>query len=473
MFLVLLAAMLASQLQDRAPDGAAAAGSHYQQGLAAERRNDLNAARAEYENAVRLESVDWPWPTIGSASCSAGSARTADALAAFERAVRLAPDLFDAQYHLGATRWWTKDLDGALTALEAAVRLRADPRRGPLLSRADAQAERTARRRDRAASRGGARRTRAGSVQLAARRRAAGGRRLDGAVESLKTAVRLDPASVDAQNSLGLALMQNGAAEEAIADVPRRSSRSHPSHVTARVNLGTALMQRGDLAAAVDGAQKASQLQPESAEARYNLGLALKQQDEFAAAEIELRRATELDPNLPEAFYTLGVVLWQTGRADDAVSAFRTAIARRREYADAHFMLGTILRQQGATSDALAEFRATIAYLPTSAEAHLSLGQLLTQMGQTDAATAALAEAERLNARKADAQASTFAVAVGLERIKANDLTGAIERFREAIRLAPENPRAHYQLGLALQRTGRESRSARAFRRGASGSLRI
>ena len=133
---------------------------------------------------------------------------------------------------------------------------------------------------------------------------------------------------------------------------------------------------------------------------------------------------------------------------------FRTAIVRRQEYADAHYMLGTILRQQGATSDALAEFRTTIASRPDYAEAHHSLGLLLTQLGQTDAATAALAEAERLNKRKADSQAATFAIAVGLERVKANDVAGAIERFREAVRLAPDNARAHYQLGLVLQRTG-------------------
>ena len=69
------------------------------------------------------------------------------------------------------------------------------------------------------------------------------------------------------------------------------------------------------------------------------------------------------------------------------------------------------------------------------------------------AARAALEEAERLNRRKADAQASTFAVSVGMEKLKAGNRGGAIEQFREAIRLAADNPQAHYQLALALGQT--------------------
>jgi Flp pilus assembly protein TadD len=79
---------------------------------------------------------------------------------------------------------------------------------------------------------------------------------------------------------------------------------------------------------------------------------------------------------------------------------------------------------------------------------------LLKQTADAKGAAAAFAEAERLNQRKADAQASTFAVGVGREKLKAGDVAGAIERFREAIRMAPDNPQAHFQLALALERSG-------------------
>jgi len=38
--------------------------------------------------------------------------------------------------------------------------------------------------------------------------------------------------------------------------------------------------------------------------------------------------------------------------------------------------------------------------------------------------------------------------------LKANDAAAAVLSLREAVRLAPKNPQAHYQLALALERTG-------------------
>jgi len=54
-------------------------------------------------------------------------------------------------------------------------------------------------------------------------------------------------------------------------------------------------------------------------------------------------------------------------------------------------------------------------------------------------------------------------VGVGLERAKAGDVAGAIRQFRDAVRLAPDNPRAHYQLALALRRSGAAGEAQRHF----------
>jgi tetratricopeptide (TPR) repeat protein len=167
----------------------------------------------------------------------------------------------------------------------------------------------------------------------------------------------------------------------------------------------------------------------------------LKQQDDFAGAETELRKAARLDPTLPEAPFTLGVVLWQTGRTDEALEQFRETLARKADYADAFYMIGTIYKQQGALAEAMVQFKEAIKHRPLSAEAHLSLGQAFSQLGDKEAGASELAEADRLNRRTADAQASTFAVSVGVRKVKTGDYRGGIEQFREAIRLAEDHRR--------------------------------
>jgi tetratricopeptide (TPR) repeat protein len=174
-----------------------------------------------------------------------------------------------------------------------------------------------------------------------------------------------------------------------------------------------------------------------------------------------LRKATTLNSALPDPPFTLGVLLWQTGRSDEALKSFREALQRKSDYGDAYFMIGTVLKQQNATGEAIAQFKRAVEYRPLSAEAHRSLGQALLQQGDRAAGEASLAEAERLTRKAADAQASTFAVSVGERKIREGDYRGAIDRFREGVRLADDNPQAHFQLALALRKIGSTAEARR------------
>ena len=112
--------------------------------------------------------------------------------------------------------------------------------------------------------------------------------------------------------------------------------------------------------------------------------------------------------------------------------------------------------------DAIAGFREAIRYQPASAEAHLSLGQALQQKRDPGAA-AELAEADRLNKKKADAQAAAFALAAGRSQMGKGELAAAVASFREAVRLAPDNADAHFQLALALRKKGARAEARRHF----------
>ena len=214
------------------------------------------------------------------------------------------------------------------------------------------------------------------------------------------------------------------------------------------------LLQSGDLDGAIEVYRELTRREPANAEAFYDLGLALKQKDRFEEAEPALRSAQRLDPSMPEAPYTLGVVLWQTGRRRRG----RAALSRRHR-APARLRRRALHARDRPAAARRRRRRARGVprddpHQPALAEAYTSIGQLLTAAHDSTGAAEAFANAARLNKVKADSQAAVFAVNAGRERLRQNDLAGAIERFREAVWLDPNNAQAHYQLGLALRRKG-------------------
>jgi Flp pilus assembly protein TadD len=126
-------------------------------------------------------------------------------------------------------------------------------------------------------------------------------------------------------------------------------------------------------------------------------------------------------------------------------------------------MLATVLRQEGRTDDALSELRTAIALRADLIEAHQSLAQLLAQRGDKEGAGRAQGEADRLTRKKADAQASAFALSVGRQKLKTGDRPGAIAQFREALRLAGDNADAHYALAQALSQAGAVAEARKHF----------
>ena len=98
------------------------------------------------------------------------------------------------------------------------------------------------------------------------------------------------------------------------------------------------------------------------------------------------------------------------------------------------YMIGTVLKQQGALDEAIAQFRKrdqVPAAVRRGASQPRPGAEPAGRHGQ--AAAAELAEADRLNRRTADAQASTFAVSVGVQKAEG----GRLPRRHRAV------PRGH------------------------------
>lgn len=118
---------------------------------------------------------------------------------------------------------------------------------------------------------------------------------------------------------------------------------------------------------------------------------------------------------------------------EHARATLSAVLAREPESAPAHDLLGQMLERAGDLPAAEAAYAAAIRYAPGMATAHDHRGFVLGRLGRTAAALDEFATATTLDPALFD---------------------GAIAQFREAIRLSADNPQAHYQLALALQRRG-------------------
>lgn len=100
--------------------------------------------------------------------------------------------------------------------------------------------------------------------------------------------------------------------------------------------------QQGDLAGALEGADRYLARDPGDAQARFLKALVLADQGKPAAAIEVLTALTEDYPELPEPFNNLAVLYAAQGRYESALIALQSALRAHPGYATAHENLGDV-----------------------------------------------------------------------------------------------------------------------------------
>jgi Flp pilus assembly protein TadD len=238
-------------------------------------------------------------------------------------------------------------------------------------------------------------------------------------------ALRVAEANPVAHNTLGVALLQQGHADQASRHF-REALRLDPGSVKATFNLGLALAQQGDSDAAAAQYRETIRLDPAFAPAHYNLGVTLAQQGSIAAAMAAFEEALRLEPAMAPAHYNLAVALVEIGKADEAMAHFAEAMRLNPDFERMRLPAGIMLAAHGRPADAVTHLRA---------------------------------------APRVDAEAEGL-IEYHLGRVYAalGRWTEATEAFRRATTLRPNA--AHYRAGLAwaLHNQGQEPAAADAYR---------
>ncbi|MFQ5744176.1 MAG: tetratricopeptide repeat protein, partial [Acidobacteriota bacterium] len=198
----------------------------------------------------------------------------------------------------------------------------------------------------------------------------------------------------------------------------------------------------------------------QGAEQHLRRGLQLLQSGATAAAIAELQTAVQLRPESPEARYHLGRALFAAGRAEESVTHLQAALERVQDAGPVQFLLGQVWLQLGdfaAARDALeAAERSRPGYPPI----HFYRAELCYRMGDVQAALERLAslsnEALRWSVPRARA---------GVIALEAGQAAEAVNWFREALKLAPDDATLWTRLGSALVAAQQAREAVDAYRR--------
>ena len=162
-----------------------------------------------------------------------------------------------------------------------------------------------------------------------------------------------------------------------------------PANAAAHNGLGIALLDKGQVEGAIARFQKAIAIHPKVAVYHDNLGIALRAQGQVEAAIARFEQAIALDPNYARAHNSLGAVLCDVKRDfDGAIARFEQAIVLDPNFAWAHANLGNARASKGQLDQAITCWQQAIALDPKLVQAHANLGIALTEKGQVDEATA-------------------------------------------------------------------------------------
>lgn len=137
-------------------------------------------------------------------------------------------------------------------------------------------------------------------------------------------------------NNIATCLRAVGFLDRAITHL-KTVAELKPNDAVAQLRLGLVLMENGKAADAVHYFQLATILKTDFAEAHNNLGIALRQVGKLHEAQLALRAAVALQPRDAGAHYVLGNILKDMGKIKEATASFETAAALDPTHTGAHW----------------------------------------------------------------------------------------------------------------------------------------
>lgn len=272
--------------------------------------------------------------------------------------------------------------------------------------------------------------------------------------KSLRETLQREPSSFEANQQLGMLLLANGTAEEAISYL-RRAAEIQPTHAEVHHALGDAEEKRGDPLEAVRQYQRAAELDA-SEPYLFDWGAELLLHHAPEPAVQVFSKGNSLFPKSARMLIGLGAAWFARGANEQAVQRMCEASDLNPGDSSPYIFLGKMLRAESKPSPAELERLKRFATMePQNAEASYYYALALWK-ARKDAKDPAIEQAEALlkSAIQANPKFAAAHLQLGILRAEDRDYAKAIAEYQRAIQIDPQLEEAHFRLGQAYRQIG-------------------
>jgi tetratricopeptide (TPR) repeat protein len=196
------------------------------------------------------------------------------------------------------------------------------------------------------------------------------------------------------------------------------------------------------------------------------LGTALSQKKDLPAAETALRKAIELDGNNSDALLKLGQVQAAQGSVDQALATYQQSIKEHPREIAFYILAGEMYESQSHWDQAKTMYQKALEVQPNYALASNNLAYVMLEQGGNVDVALALAQ----TARRGMPNSANAADTLGWAYFQKGVYQSAIQMFQESLRLseksgASDDTTVHYHLAMAFQKTNQMSQARQQLER--------
>jgi tetratricopeptide (TPR) repeat protein len=172
------------------------------------------------------------------------------------------------------------------------------------------------------------------------------------------------------------------------------------------------------------------------------------------------RHTLKVDPRNDVAMTHFGMILHEEGQSQQGEAYLRQAINLKPKSPSAHANLAKILTDKGAADEAVYHYQEALRFNPSLVLAMRGLADVYLARGQVEDATQLLEQANQEN-RGLGTISDFYKLAANYMQMDRHQ--DAVAPLKSALRIAPDEPALHLQLGICMMRTGQRQAAVEAY----------